>query len=535
MRAAKHRAAAEWIEATAGERAADVAELLVNHYRQALELATASGPNSETLALREPLRRALVMAAGRAASLDAERAETAWRDALELTPADDADRPRLQLSWGKALKDRGQLREALDLMGRAAAEFELRGNEGSQAVAIARQGQVLQWLGSPNAGDARDRALAIIGGIAPCPETVEVLTSAAGTSYVEGDRPGAVSYADRAISVARELGLPEPIIARGVIGGVRSELGEQEGIDDLRAALQASLNRGPAMEAMLMFNNLAYSLQTLEGPTAALELIREGASFAGRRGLDPYFGKGTLIEALTEAGEWDEAMAVGEELSVWSEGAESSFELLETRCCLARILALRGRFSDLRSVLKWARDYAHQSGLSQDAAIVLCLAVTINRGMGEIDAARAALTELLETPGIGHEPEYAFRLAELVQVALHVGVPELPKRLVEICERFTAVQQHALRTTDALLAEHQGDSEAAAEAFEDAALRWRQFGVPWEEAQAHLGVSRCLHQLGRASVQDHLEMARTIFERLGAGPAITETDALLARVVASAS
>ena len=35
-RAAKHRAAAEWIERIAGERVGDHAELLVHHYERAL-------------------------------------------------------------------------------------------------------------------------------------------------------------------------------------------------------------------------------------------------------------------------------------------------------------------------------------------------------------------------------------------------------------------------------------------------------------------------------------------------------------------
>jgi ATP/maltotriose-dependent transcriptional regulator MalT len=228
-------------------------------------------------------------------------------------------------------------------------------------------------------------------------------------------------------------------------------------------------------------------------------------------------------------------MTVGEELSVWSEGSENSFELLETRCYLTRILALRGKFSDLASQLKWAREYAHQSGLSQDAAIVLCLAVTINRGIGDIDAARAALTELSKTPGIGHEPAYAFRLAEMVRVALQVGVAAVAGRLVEICEGLTPVQQHAVRTTDALLAEHRGDLETAADAFADAAARWIHFGVPYEEAQAELGLSRCLYAQGRPGVQDHLAVARAIFQRLGASPATSEADALLASIGASAS
>jgi hypothetical protein len=170
-----------------------------------------------------------------------------------------------------------------------------------------------------------------------------------------------------------------------------------------------------------------------------------------------------------------------------------------------------------------------------DAATVLCLAVTIRACTGKSDEAKALFEELLGIPDIGREPEFAFQLGDMVRTALRVGLPEVAGELIGICEELTPLEQHALQTADALVLEHRRDLEAAAEAFEDAASRWRQFGVPWEEAQAQLGVSRCLHQLGRLSVQDHLRAARTIFERLGAGPAVAETDALLARVVASAS
>ena len=58
-RAARHRAAAAWIEGKAGERAEDLADVLAHHYLQALELARASGqaddlPELETKALRYP-------------------------------------------------------------------------------------------------------------------------------------------------------------------------------------------------------------------------------------------------------------------------------------------------------------------------------------------------------------------------------------------------------------------------------------------------------------------------------------------------
>ena len=51
-RAEKHVAAASWIEGTAGERVADHAEILVYHYDQALELATASGERPTGMSMR---------------------------------------------------------------------------------------------------------------------------------------------------------------------------------------------------------------------------------------------------------------------------------------------------------------------------------------------------------------------------------------------------------------------------------------------------------------------------------------------------
>ena len=46
-RAARHRAAAAWIERKAGERVEDLADVLAHHYLQALELARAAGESDE--------------------------------------------------------------------------------------------------------------------------------------------------------------------------------------------------------------------------------------------------------------------------------------------------------------------------------------------------------------------------------------------------------------------------------------------------------------------------------------------------------
>ena len=102
-RAEKHRLAAGWIESLSDDRADDRAEMLAHHYLAALEFARAAG--SETADLRERARLALRVAAERAMALSAfAPAARFFESALELWPADDAERPRLLLRCGEALR-----------------------------------------------------------------------------------------------------------------------------------------------------------------------------------------------------------------------------------------------------------------------------------------------------------------------------------------------------------------------------------------------------------------------------------------------
>jgi hypothetical protein len=88
-------------------------------------------------------------------------------------------------------------------------------------------------------------------------------------------------------------------------------------------------------------------------------------------------------------------------------------------------------------------------------------------------------------------------------------------------------------TARASLAEHHGQHAEAAALFADAAKRWERFEVPWEQAQALLGQGRCLLALGRPSdALQALRTARDIFATLGARPALTETDKMLAQATA---
>jgi hypothetical protein len=86
-----------------------------------------------------------------------------------------------------------------------------------------------------------------------------------------------------------------------------------------------------------------------------------------------------------------------------------------------------------------------------------------------------------------------------------------------------------MTTARALLREHAGSHEEAADLFADAARRWERFGMPWERAQALLGQGRCFVASGRvADAAEPIREARKIFATLDAAPAVAVADDLLA-------
>lgn len=96
------------------------------------------------------------------------------------------------------------------------------------------------------------------------------------------------------------------------------------------------------------------------------------------------------------------------------------------------------------------------------------------------------------------------------------------------------ISQYALVSVRARCLENREEHDAAAVGFADAATRWRAFGMPYEEAQALLGQGRCLLALGRAQeAAAALTAAREIFARLGAKPALAETDELMQQVASA--
>ena len=85
-------------------------------------------------------------------------------------------------------------------------------------------------------------------------------------------------------------------------------------------------------------------------------------------------------------------------------------------------------------------------------------------------------------------------------------------------------------TGRAAVAEADGDLDSAAQLYAAAAVGWREFGCPTEEAYALLGQARALIALDRwDEATAPIRAAGTIAARLGARPLLIEAEAIGAR------
>jgi ATP/maltotriose-dependent transcriptional regulator MalT len=193
---------------------------------------------------------------------------------------------------------------------------------------------------------------------------------------------------------------------------------------------------------------------------------------------------------------------------------------------------MRGELEAAAALAQRVAERAHQIAHPQVLAFAYPPAAALRVARGDIPGARALLTELSKADPVAASAPYAANLATTTRAALAAGAPGLAARLVSKLEPRHPLEQHAVVTARALLAEQQGRHTEAAGLFADAADRWKKFEMPWERAQALLGHGRCLLALGQPTAAP-LRAARDILATLGAKPALTDADRLLAQATAA--
>jgi class 3 adenylate cyclase len=534
-RAARHLAAAAWLEEKAGERAEDLADVLAYHYQAALDLARASGHAMDTAELETKTVRYLALAGERALALDVASAEQSLARALELAPAGHSERAFLLERWAQAAQQQYRLREAKEALEEALALYRRQDERVAAGRVLTPLSRVLQRLGDPRQEEALAEALALLEAQPPGPELVAANAQLAVVRFVGGAHAEGIAAAERALALAAGLGLPESARALGIRGAARCFLGEREGLADMHHALALAVEQGEGQTAAIVHNNLAIAAWQYEGPRAALAACREGIDFSERRGITEW-ALGIASQSTTflaETGEGEQAFAEAGPLAERLQAAGSA-DYIEPRSLQLRLLAERGA-QDHAPAADGLIAAARESGEPQLFAMAFAAGARLLLAQGRPQHANALLLEFEQIADTRVDPYYASVLPGLVRTAHALGQPELAARLVDGVQPVTPLLEHALSACRAQLVEGTGGHARAAPLYGEAASRWQEFGNVPERAYALLGQGRCLAALGRPEAEAPLREARELFVSMGYKRALAEADALLAQGKAAAA
>jgi hypothetical protein len=142
----------------------------------------------------------------------------------------------------------------------------------------------------------------------------------AGHLWVVDDVASCLTWAERALELSHELGLHrEEVLALQYRGASRSKLGDEAGLDDLRAALQLGIEAGLGDETAVAYNNYAYELWYHRGAAESARVWQEMAAFCQTRGLATSYAwaHGGLLEPLFDMGEWEHVLSTAGWLRGW--------------------------------------------------------------------------------------------------------------------------------------------------------------------------------------------------------------------------
>ena len=500
-RAAKHEAAGLWIEGIAGERVADHSELLAHHYREALSLAQAAG--LETRELEERARTFLVLAAERAAAVDAVRAEALFAEALALAPPGHPARGRIlvaSVETGPALDAR-----QVDVLEEAIAELRAAGDEigvGKATVVLAH----VMWVLADEPVRSRQllrEAIALLEQHDPGPELAHAYALIAGGTAIAGQSQQSLEWSAKAMDLAEGLGLENFVErARQFRGLARCSLGDLGGLDDLRDSLRVSLERGFTLEANIGFNNYASWLWLTAGASDALPVYREGIEFVQRRGQRAQWHLAELAWPLFDAGRWEEVLEIAATIEEYAQEHGSGQPLLMVQATKGRILFYRGRPEEAAAIASELLPRARAVGDPQIVLPALSLAALVE---ADRETAIALLEEML---AVDEEQLYP----DAGRVCVRHGALELAERMIRSDDRAAPRTRHIGVAISAMLAESRGEHERAGELYAEAARRWQAYPFVLERALALLGIARTT---GDA---DSAREAAELFRSLGAAP-----------------
>jgi DNA-binding SARP family transcriptional activator/class 3 adenylate cyclase len=359
-RAEKHRRAAEWLQALSPDRAEDRAELLAHHWKAALVFAEAAG--QDTTMLAEQARLAFLDAGDRAHDLNAFAAAARWYTAaLELWPAQDAERPRLLLRLAQVRVHSEQAGE--HELAEARDGLLAQGDRAGAAEAEMLLAQLAWWRGQgERVTEHSERAVALVADTPPSRSKAQVLAELAAGLMLSGRSGEAIRAGRAALAIAEPLGL-DNIRAQALnyIGDARVIVGDRGGLADLERALAIAVELNAPRNMIDAYTNLASALVGLGDLARGFELQAEGRRAGERFGLAGrlrYLRAEQVVEDYWR-GRWDAAVRHANEFIAESEAGSQHY--MEPVCRLVRgqVRLARGALpaavEDAERLLEFAR------------------------------------------------------------------------------------------------------------------------------------------------------------------------------------
>ena len=532
VRARKHSLAADWLEAKAGERVQEFAQVLAHHTVTSMELSLSLGDTDAAAELRGPAARNLALAGDHAMRLDVVAAERFYARASDLASDEDSARARVLVKWADALHACMRDGEAIQLLEEAVSVLRSSDDRRLLALALVALLRARIHVGAPEIDEPAAEALAVVDDD-PSPELVRVLTFTAGYLALEhADSVAAVEMADRALLVASQLGLPVDVLALGARAMGRTIVGDRRGLDDYRRAIEEAQTQGLAVETCQLQFNLGIEEFYWVGPGAQILCMTRVLQLARRCGSELWAANaGEMIcEARLSTGDWDELLTETARLAAEFQGCGYPPVLFYALQVL--VSADRGTDDVLGDHQSWLEAWASEGPLDDRA---LCVAPLVALALRRCHLAQAL--DLLENglpadaTNANLKANLGTVLTRMARTAVTLGRPDLAAGLMARIDLATPFHQNLRCTVAAMVGEADGELNEAAAGFADVAVRWHDFGIPYEEAQALLGQGRCLAALGRApEAAAPLAVGRELFARLKARPALAETESLLAAV-----
>ena len=535
-RADRHRQAAAWIATMAGDRVEDEAEILAHHYTTALELARSAG-EADVAGLEEAALRFLVLAGERALALDVARAEEHLQRALSFAPPGHAQRAAILVRWGETVRAANRHAEATAALEEAVSLFRDQGDTAASASALTMLANVRWQVGDPRSPTLAAEAVTLLETLPPGRELVDAYAEVSRQQHLSGQYRESVASGERALELARALGLGEPAKPLGYVGASRLTLGGEAGLEEMRRSVALATEAGQAREAAILTNNLADATASIEGPAASLSLYRQGIDYCDRRGITEIalWMSTEAAGQMVRAGLLDEALASAERVAARFEADADVVGLVRSRCVQSIVLAYRGRAGEALPIIDWATSAAETGKAIESLILARQIGAVIHLAVGDGDGAAERIRLLLEDRLAIDSWTHVFHFPDSVRTAAGAGDLALAERLASL-PTLSPDHQHGHVTARAVIAEAKGAFDDAAAGYAEAAARWQGFGVVTERAFALLGQGRCLVALGRPEqAADALRSAAGLFTAMGMEPGLTEANALLERTAAVAS